>query len=342
MRSVSLLLVVALAAAGCARFDDSLGSPFTPAPRPGVGAAPPPAPPAPPRPESAPPRSDEEPAPEESGPCVDPDPAVIATCLDPAVAVAALGEKALVAESSGRISVVAVDAEPEDFGRVDPQGGRVVALAPSPDFPEDRLLYTLVVGGGPTRVERLARGDAPRTVAELPPAESGGLAFVGGVLTVGVGDEVLRFPDFSGIGRAERPEVVARGLGGIRALCTHGRDLYLSTVTERGVAVRTPDRIVWTWPDQRTVGGCAASEASLAVALPDARRADVLTTAGGAARGRPEPLAEDRYGRLTGLAVVGDGLLLAGTTNKDGGEPVATDDRAVVLPSSGGGGDARV
>jgi hypothetical protein len=274
---------------------------------------------------------------------VDPDPAVIATCLDPAVAVAGLGQRALVAESSGGVRIVSVDAPPEEFGRVDPRAGRVAAVAPSPDFAQDRLVYLLVVGDGPSRVERLARGDAPRTVAELDPAESGGLAFVGGVLTVGVGSELVRFPGFSGIGRADDPEVVATDLGGIRALCTHDRDLYLSAVTDRGAVVRTADRVIWTWPDQRTAGGCAATGDSLALALPDAERADVLPLAGGAARGQPEQLAQGRYGRLTGLAVVGEGLLLAGTTNKQGGEPVPTDDRAVLLPASGGGGgDARV
>ncbi|MBB1009563.1 oxidoreductase, partial [Dietzia sp. SLG510A3-3B2-2] len=145
----------------------------------------------------------------------------------------------------------------------------------------------------------------------------------------------------TGIGRAEDPQVIGRDLGRIQALCPLGEDLFLSTVTDRGAAIRTPDRTVWTWPDQRSAGGCAASEGTLAIALPDAERVDTLQTAGGAARGQPEALAEGRYGRLTGLSVVGEGVLLAGTTNKDGASPVPTDDRAVILPQSGGGGDAR-
>lgn len=273
---------------------------------------------------------------------MDPDPAVIATCLGPALAVAGLGDGALVAESTGAVRIVSPDADPEEFGRVDPRGGRVAAVAPSPDFAQDRLVYLLVVGDGPSRVERLARGDAPRTVAELAPAESGGLAFVADVLTVGVGSELVRFPSFTGIGRAERPEVIARDLGGIQALCVHDDEVYLSTVTDRGAALRAPDRMVWTWPDQRSAGGCAAGEGTLAIALPDAERVDTLQTAGGAARGQPEALAEGRYGRLTGLTMVGEGILLAGTTNTAGGSPVSTDDRAVILPDAGGGGDARM
>lgn len=338
MRTLPLVLVAALAVGGCARFEDRLDAPFTPAPPPGMGAAPPSAPPGPPPPSTSP----RDGAPPEAGPCVDPDPAVIATCLGPAVAVAGLGEQALVAEDSGRVRIVSADADPEDFGRVDPRGGRVAAVAPSPDFDQDRLVYVLVVGDGPTRVERLARGDAPRTVAELAPAESGGLAFADGVLTVGVGPELLRFPGFTGIGRAGRPEVVARGLGAVRGLCVLGDDVYLSATTDRGVVARTADRIVWTWPDQRSAGGCAVTPDSLSVALPDAQRVDTLATSGGAARGKPEPRAEKRYGRLTGLTVVGEGVLVAGTTNTRGGTPVPTDDRVVVLPEASGGGDARV
>ncbi|MBB1023516.1 MULTISPECIES: oxidoreductase [unclassified Dietzia] len=341
MRSLSLLVVLVMVTAGCARFDDRLEAPFTPAPGPGMDAGPPSTPPGIPPPTSSP-RPDEQDTPPATGPCVDPDPAVIATCLEPAVAVAGLGERALVAESTGAVKIVSVDGPPEDFGRVDPRGGRVAAVAPSPDFTQDRLLYLLVVGDGPSRVERLARGDAPRTVAELAPAETGGLAFVDAVLTVGVGSDVVRFPGFRGIGTAQNPEVVARDVGRITGLCTHGSELYLAAVTDRGAVIRSADRVIWTWPDQRSAGGCAAAQDSLALALPDGERADTLALTGGAARGQPEPLAEGRYGRITGLAAVGDGVLLGGTTNKSGGSPVPTDDRAVILPqAAGGGGDAR-
>ena len=339
MRWLALLLTVVLTAAACARFDDRLDDPFTPAPPPGMGAAPPSSPP-----DQSPPTSEpgESPPPPEQGPCVDPDPAVIATCLDPVRAVTGLGERALVAEASGAVSVVAIDAPPEDFGRVDPGDGRVVAAAASPDYAEDRLVYVLVVGDGPSRVERLARGDSPTTVAELPPASTGGLVFVVEVLTVAAGSEVVRFPDFSGIGRAERPDVVTRDVGEVHGLCTHGEDLYMSALTERGVVARTPDHVVWTWPDQQSVGGCAATDSTLSLALPDSMRVDSLPMAGGASRGQPQPVVEEDYGRITGLAAVGDGVLLGGTTNKDGGSPVETDDRVVVLPNSGdGGGDAR-
>lgn len=343
MRSLAVVLVVALAATGCARFDDRLDAPFTPAAPAGMGAPPSSSPPeaAPPTPSTSQPGEPEE-APE-TGPCVDPDPAVIATCLEPVVAVAGVGERALVAEATGGVHIVTVDGEPEEFGRVDPGAGRVVALATSPTYEQDKLVYLLVVGDGPSRVERLARGDKSTTVAELAPATSGGLAFQHDTLTVGLDSELLAFPSFDGIGRAGDPEILARDVGEIQALCTLGDELYFSSVTDRGVVARTADMVIWTWPDQRAVGGCAATETSLSLAMPDAQRVDTLPMAGGASRGQPEPQAQDAYGRLTGLGVAGEGVLLAGTTNKAGGTPVQTDDRVVIIPDSGGGGsDARV
>src|SRR5699024_6903806 len=141
----------------------------------------------------------------------------------------------LVAEASGAVSVVAIDAPPEDFGRVDPGDGRVVAAAASPDYAEGRLVYVLVVGDGPSRVERLARGASPTTVAELPPASSGGRVVVDRVPTVAAGSEVVGFPDFSGIGPGEAPDVGTRGVGEVHGVCTHGEDLYMSALTDRGV-----------------------------------------------------------------------------------------------------------
>src|SRR5699024_11246339 len=164
MRSIPLLLALALVVSGCARFDDRLDEPFTPVPGPGMGAAPPSQPPgaAPSPPPSG--TGEPEPPPREEGPCADPDPAVIATCLEPAVAVAGLGDRALVAESTGGVRIVAPDTPPEEFGRVDPGAGRVVAVAPSPDFSQDRLVYLPGVGDDPSRIGRHDRG------ATAPPA----------------------------------------------------------------------------------------------------------------------------------------------------------------------------
>jgi len=153
----------------------------------------------------------------------------------------------------------------------------------------------------------------------------------------------VRFPDFRGIGRAGAPQVVASDLGDVRGLCLADGATYVTALTPRGAVVRNARSVVWTWPDQREVGGCVATAEALGVALPAAARADVLPLAGGGPGGEPQPVGEKTYGRLTGLGVVADGLMLATTTNKDGGAPVPTDDRAVLLPlQASGGADSKV
>ena len=64
MRSLALVLALAVAVSGCARFDDRLEAPFTPAPGPGAGAAPPPSAPGSPTPPPTSPSGEPEPAPE--------------------------------------------------------------------------------------------------------------------------------------------------------------------------------------------------------------------------------------------------------------------------------------
>ena len=47
------------------------------------------------------------------------------------------------------------------------------------------------------------------------------------------------------------------------------------------------------------------------------------------------------YGRLAAAAAGPDGLIWLGTVNKDGGVPVPSDDRVVVLPPVASGGQSR-
>ncbi|MGB6072191.1 MAG: oxidoreductase, partial [Rhodococcus sp. (in: high G+C Gram-positive bacteria)] len=102
--AVVALSMTAALLAGCARFDDSNATPFTPAPEVGAAEL------EPTTPSETPPPSDPGAPPPPSGPCVDPDSAVIATCLDTTGGLVALpdGQSALVAERrTGRIMEVA-------------------------------------------------------------------------------------------------------------------------------------------------------------------------------------------------------------------------------------------
>jgi hypothetical protein len=48
------------------------------------------------------------------------------------------------------------------------------------------------------------------------------------------------------------------------------------------------------------------------------------------------------YGRLAGMSMINPQLAVAGTVNKDGGAPVSSDDRVVLItPSTSGGGNSK-
>ena len=60
----------------------------------------------------------------------------------------------------------------------------------------------------------------------------------------------------------------------------------------------------------------------------------------GSFSGKPEVTmdGEQGFGRMSGFDLVNDRLAVAGTVNKDGGTPVSSDDRAVVITVVPGGG----
>ncbi|MDT7656545.1 MAG: hypothetical protein QOF38_1260, partial [Pseudonocardiales bacterium] len=127
---------------------------------------------APPRVPDKPPDSEQPPPPappgQGAGPngCVDPDPQVVATCLDPISAVAVLpdAQSALVAErSTGRVLRVQKGKDPELIATigVDAAGGGLLGLVLSPSYREDQLLYAYAATGTDHRVLRIAQGDPP-------------------------------------------------------------------------------------------------------------------------------------------------------------------------------------
>ena len=66
-------------------------------------------------------------------------------------------------------------------------------------------------------------------------------------------------------------------------------------------------------------------------------------SAQGSFTGSPQVLLDKKYGRLLTVTVGGSGedqLFWMTTSNKDGkGKPVPADDRVIVLPAGGGGGE---
>lgn len=314
--------------------------------------------------------------------CTDYNPAVIATCLDSVVAVAALpgdgnDPTALVGERrSGRILRVKRGTEPQVVATVPVDGstdGGLTGLALSPTYAEDQLIFAYVTTPTDNRVVRIAPGDVPKPVITGIPrgtVNNRGAMTVdrrGGALLLATGDagdavaagnlnslagKVLRF-NATGQPATGNPTpgslVVASGLRAPGGMCTPtnapglwitdraaGQDVLYKL--ETGKPLGGP---AWTWPDRPGVAGCVANQQGIVVVMSTAGNAQMLPIApDGSFSGKPEISLEDDkgFGLLGGLDAVNEQVAIAGTVNKDGGQPVSSDDRAiVVLPPSGGG-----
>lgn len=354
---------------GCARFDDSNSSPFTPAPDVGAAEI------KPTTPSAAPPTSNPDGPPALAGPCEDPDPAVIATCLDSTGGLVALpdGQSALVAERiSGRIMQVAPGRAPTEVGRIQVDGsgdGGLLDIALSPTYTEDKLLYALVTTSSDTRVVRLAQGDEPKNILTgIPRAASGNRGSLDFytptellVLTSDNGDtaaatdpnslagKLLKVTSLSPTPNPPRPQITLSGIGTAGDVCTDGSgNIYVTDRTaiedrlQRIDGLGTVFNPVWTWPDRPGVAGCAAGTGAVAVSMTTSQAVAALTTDPdtGAVSAEPTLLVKERYGRLNGATNTADGQILVGTVNKDGTNAGPTDDRVVKVqfPGAGGGG----
>ncbi|CAM05338.1 glucose/arabinose dehydrogenase [Saccharopolyspora erythraea NRRL 2338] len=359
--------------AGCAQFpDEHTGAwkeqpslePQT-GPQPSIEGEEPPA-------ESVPPQQQQQP---QANGCHDPDPAVVATCLDPIGAVVVLpdGQSALVGErATGRVLRVQRGAPPVELARIPVNtagGGGLTGLALSPTYHEDELFYAYVTTGGDNQVVRVAPGDRPKPVLTgIPRGGSGnGGALIDdgrGALLVATGNagnpanaanptslagKVLRIDGF-GKPAPGNPDpaspVLASGLSAPGGLCAAAQT-GTYWVTDRGgpqdalYQIRPGQPLgspAWTWPDRPGVAGCVASPAIVVVALSDARAMFSLNpTPEGAFTGQPTKVLENTYGRFSSTALGPDGLLWAGTANKAGGQPEPSDDRVVrIEPPTGG------
>lgn len=366
-------MVLAALLAACAQFPQDPPGEFRPNPPLGAGPEPTPQLPSKPQPSTPPPSlggAPNTPPP----PCTDPDPAVVATCLDPTAGLVVLpgDESALVAERrTGRLLKVAPKQPTTEVARVPVDGGAdggLLDVALSPTYAQDRLIYLYLTTPTDNRIMRIAEGDIPKPVLvgipKGPQHNTGALAFdAKGNLLVATGDagnpaaaadpaslagKLLRVTATGapapGNATPTSP-VVATGLIEPGGLCTDGVT-GTSWLTDRA---RTLDRLrrvtangtvgqdTWTWPDRPGVGGCAARQGRVSVALTSGAALYLLNTASnGAVTAPPEVLVKDRYGLLFGADVGSDGVVWAGTVNKAGGRPGPTDDRVVrIQPPSG-------
>jgi glucose/arabinose dehydrogenase len=253
--------------------------------------------------------------------------------------------------------------------------GGLTGLALSPTYAEDQLVFAYVTTASDNRVVRIAPGDVPKPIITGIPRGAtnnrGTLALDhSGALLLATGDagnaqaagdlnslagKVLRF-DPTGAPAAGNPTpsslVVASGLRAPGGMCT-SVNAPGGWVTDRAATQDVLYKLelgkplaapAWTWPDRPGVAGCAATADGVMVVMSTAGNAQRLPVAAdGTFSGKPEiTLDKDEgFGLLGGLDAVNDKVAVVGTVNKDGGKPVSSDDRAVVIavtPSGGSGG----
>jgi hypothetical protein len=370
--ALGLLLAVLLA--GCGGGGYTPAGPFRPVPQgepPQVGppraSSPAPAPSAPANPQSG----------QQAG-----DPNVVASNLAVPTGLAVLPDgSAVVGErATGRLLQVFPDRSPAKVlmtvGGLDPTGdGGLLALALSPTFAEDGLLYAYISTTADNRVVRFPIGGTPNPVLtgipHGPGRNGGGLLFTSdGTLLVGTGDTgnpALAADPASLAGKVLHVDVFghpvgggpvyASGLGDVTALCTGGDhkvvatdvaaaggqdelDLLAQGANFGGGAGSVPP-VVTVPAGQGGLGGCAVNGRTVFAGTLEGQKLDVVKlTGGGQLDGTPTDVLAGRYGRLRTTVLDADGGLWITTSNRDGiGKPAADDDKVlrIVPPSSSGG-----
>ncbi|GED98384.1 PQQ-dependent sugar dehydrogenase [Gordonia crocea] len=312
------------------------------------------------------------------GPCVDPDPNVITTCLQSTASLLpgdATGESTIVAERSTGKIISARRFSPhkvvQSIPGVDASGdGGLIDFAPSPTYREDRLIYAYITTATDNRIVRIAAGDVPKPILTgIPKGRTGNLGSMffrsRGELVVATGDagnpaaandpaslagKVLLVTSFSS-GANPRPKILASGVGSNPALCPSNDSIFLVDGTSNadrlaqlsGKSLRT----VWSWPDKPGLGGCAVTAGTIAVSTIRTQRIETLQepTPEKPSVDKPVTVLEKRYGAIGRMTAVGNGVVQFATVNKQYGPKVVSQDERVVrfvVQAGGGGAESRM
>ncbi|WP_026197340.1 PQQ-dependent sugar dehydrogenase [Sciscionella marina] len=285
---------------------------------------------------------------------------------------------ALAAErSTGRILQVSKGTPPTQLAKldVDATGGGVTGLALSPHYDEDQLIYAYVTTATGNQVVRFAAGQAPKPILTGIPKgakDNGGSLALDhkGALLVATGDagnasaannpkslagKVLRI-DGDGKPAPGNPDphspVLASGVHAPGGVCAT-LDGSASYVTDQGGArdqlfhvapgkLREP---TWSWPDKPGVAGCSATAKLVTVnATKAGNMQGIALNTDGSVNGQPQVgvAGKDGFGKLSGMDVLGEGIVVVGTANKEpGGKPVSSDDRVFIIQPQAGGGTGK-
>ncbi|MBM7366427.1 PQQ-dependent sugar dehydrogenase [Gordonia hydrophobica] len=332
---------------------------------------------------TAPPTMERKPAPPPSprdetggtpptGPCVDPDPSVIATCLASTSGVRpadASGQTTYVAErTTGKIilskrygpqravATVPVDASGD---------GGLIDFAMSPTYLEDQLIFALVTTGSDNRIVRIApTGSVKPILTGIPKGASGNM---GSIAFEGPNTLVVATGDTGNTGAADdpsslagkiftinpnaadpRPDLRASGLGSDVALCpSPGSDgqLFVADSGARGdrLSLVGPKSLqtLWTWADRPGVSGCAVGQDWISVSLAKKQRIDtfIRPSTGSSTLGEPSAQPTDKtYGAVGRMTSIGGAATQIATVNKSVrvGDVKSFDDRvAIFMPKPG-------
>jgi glucose/arabinose dehydrogenase len=305
--------------------------------------------------------------------CLDTVSAVAALPGDPSTPSALAAER-----KTGRVLRIVAGEKPAQLAQlsVDADGdGGLTGLALSPTYGEDQLVFAYITTATDNRVVRFTQGQQPKPILTgIPKGATGNRGAIisdGPALLVATGDagnpaaaadptslagKVLRI-DTSGNPAPGNPtpgsRVYASGLQDPGGLCKSA-DASRVWVTDReatgdalyqvqpGASLTVP---TWTWPDKPGVAGCADGDQLVMIATSTTPGVQDLPIASdGSVSGTPTAILDGKggptYGRLSGIDALDNQYALAGTVNRDGGQPVSSDDRVVVIqiqPSSGGG-----
>ena len=284
---------------------------------------------------------------------------------------------------SGRVLQVASGAPATELIKLDVVAagdGGLTGLALSPTYSEDQLVFAYITTATDNRVVRFTKGQQAKPILTGIPkgatGNRGALTTDGkGALLVATGDagnpaaaadpgslagKVLRI-DTSGNAAPGNPtpgsRVYASGLRSPGGLCksTDGSRVW---VTDHGDAADVVYRVAagtslaapaWTWPDKPGLAGCADAGESLMIGTSVAGNVQqVPITLDGSVGGQPKAIMDGKngsgYGRYGGMDPLSSQYAFVGTVNKDGGQPVSSDDRVVIIqlqpnPSGGSGKD---
>ena len=366
---ITMVAAMSLVLAGCADFSDQDRSAnagtFTS--NPDVGGQLPPTQP------TLPDQSEEN-GPPPTGPCVDPNPQVISTCLESTGGIHPAndqGSSVLVAErTTGKIFVskrysqrviasVAVDGSGD---------GGLIDFALSPNYMQDQLIYALITTPSDNRVVRIAPGDAPKPVLTgIPKGATGNM----GSLMLKSATELWVATGNGGSGSAAStpsslagkvlsinplapgtPKVIASGFGANVALCPDPTTGHVYVADSGGpdgsrlseIQDGSPQNgkgidLLWTWADRPVLGGCAISDGKAFVTVPAGKRIDglVLPSRQSPSVGAPVQVPSNEFGASGRMTTTNSGSTMqVATINKSsaGAKPVATDDRVYIFFAS--------